>query len=179
LSLELVSLLHTKLTLNSLGFMHSKYIAHCDLKMGNILVCPHDGPVNMNRLPQDEKKPRSSLKRPSSKGYTAPLIKIIDFGLAKPANRERVYWPSNREGTTEYLSTELQYKIQHWACAPDSFSIGVIAYHLALGILPDRNVKLYGKYKDIDLAAQRLSNMPYLKENLKMFSTGKIVLCES
>nr|XP_057903137.1 death-associated protein kinase 2 [Doryrhamphus excisus] len=96
-----------KQILNGLGFMHSKNIAHFDLKPENIMLsdkeCPH------------------------------PNIKLIDFGLAHHFNSGEEYKSSS--GTPQYIAPEV-INSEALSTAADMWSIGVITYILLSGLSP-------------------------------------------
>lgn len=85
-------------------------------------------------------KPENVMARPDG------LIKVLDFGLAKPANRESASerpniaitmktQPGTLMGTLAYLSPEqvLQQEVDH---RTDTFSLGIVLYELVVGTRP-------------------------------------------
>lgn len=96
-----------KQILEGLGYMHSKSIAHFDLKPENIMLSDNVSPH--------------------------PNIKLIDFGLAHhfcPGEEYR-----NSSGTTQYIAPEV-INAEPLSTAADMWSIGVITYILLSGMSP-------------------------------------------
>ncbi|XP_053717650.1 death-associated protein kinase 2 [Synchiropus splendidus] len=96
-----------KQILKGLAFMHSKNIAHFDLKPENIML--------------------------SDNKCTHPNIKLIDFGLAHRFYQGEEYQSSS--GTPQYIAPEL-VKSEPLSTAADMWSIGVITYILLSGLSP-------------------------------------------
>lgn len=80
-------------------FLHRHNVAHGDLKLANIMVCP-DEPVpevNKRKGKIASRKGMSHLYQvPFSKYWTAPCLKLIDFGSAQVADDEGAYWKHYR-----------------------------------------------------------------------------------
>ncbi|XP_029023905.1 death-associated protein kinase 2 [Betta splendens] len=96
-----------KQILEGLGFMHSRNIAHFDLKPENIMLL--------------------------DKALPHPNIKLIDFGLAHrfvPGEEYR-----STSGTPQYIAPEV-INNQPLNTAADMWSIGVITYILLSGLSP-------------------------------------------
>ncbi|XP_053506903.1 death-associated protein kinase 2 isoform X1 [Ictalurus furcatus] len=96
-----------KQILKGAGFMHSKQIAHFDLKPENIML--------------------------SDKNAEHPEIKIIDFGLAHRFDPGEEY--KSLCGTPQYIAPEV-INYEPLSVATDMWSIGVITYILLSGISP-------------------------------------------
>ncbi|XP_028255143.1 death-associated protein kinase 2 [Parambassis ranga] len=96
-----------KQILAGLGFMHSKNIAHFDLKPENIML--------------------------SDKVSPNPIIKLIDFGLAHLFCPGEEYRSSS--GTPQYIAPEV-ISCEPLGTAADMWSIGVITYILLSGLSP-------------------------------------------
>ncbi|XP_034457096.1 death-associated protein kinase 2 isoform X1 [Hippoglossus hippoglossus] len=96
-----------KQILEGLGFMHSKQIAHFDLKPENIML--------------------------SNKVSPNPNIKLIDFGLAHRFQQGKDY--SSTSGTPQYIAPEV-INNEPLGMAADMWSIGVITYILLSGLSP-------------------------------------------
>ncbi|KAI3358383.1 hypothetical protein L3Q82_014701 [Scortum barcoo] len=90
-----------KQILEGLGFMHSKNIAHFDLKPENIML--------------------------SDKVSPHPTIKLIDFGLAHRFHQGEEY--KSTGGTPQYIAPEV-INFEPLSIAADMWSIGVITYIL-------------------------------------------------
>jgi serine/threonine protein kinase len=94
---------------------HQKAIIHRDLKPGNILVMLEDG---------------------------KPLVKVIDFGVAKATNQrltERTLYTERGQliGTPEYMSPEqAEMTALDVDTRTDIYSLGVVLYELLVGALP-------------------------------------------
>lgn len=96
-----------KQILDGLNFMHSKNIAHFDLKPENIMLSDKESPN--------------------------PNIKLIDFGLAHRFYPGEEYRSSS--GTPQYIAPEV-INYQPLSTAADMWSIGVITYILLSGLSP-------------------------------------------
>lgn len=93
---------------------HTKGMIHRDLKPSNVLVAVSDG---------------------------APVVKIIDFGIAKPVEmhegEQTVYTQLNQiVGTPGYMSPEQVRGSLDLDTRTDVYSIGVMLYELLAGALP-------------------------------------------
>ncbi|XP_029479879.1 death-associated protein kinase 2-like [Oncorhynchus nerka] len=96
-----------KQILKGVGFMHTKNIAHFDLKPENIMLA-------------DKMMPH-------------PHIKIIDFGLAHRLKQGEEY--RSLSGTPQYIAPEV-INYEPLSEAADMWSIGVITYILLSGLSP-------------------------------------------
>lgn len=96
-----------KQILEGLGFMHSKNMAHFDLKPENIMLSDKDSPH--------------------------PNIKLIDFGLAHHFHLGEEY--RSTSGTPQYIAPEV-INNEPLSTAADMWSIGVITYILLSGMSP-------------------------------------------
>ncbi|KAJ3608599.1 hypothetical protein NHX12_023131 [Muraenolepis orangiensis] len=96
-----------KQILQAVDFMHSKHIAHFDLKPENIML--------------------------SVKDAAPPNIKLIDFGLAHQFKQGEEYKSSC--GTPQYIPPEV-INYGPLSTATDMWSIGVITYILLSGLSP-------------------------------------------
>ena len=102
-------------TCRAVQHAHQKGIIHRDIKPGNVLVTSHDG---------------------------KPVIKIIDFGVAKATNQkltERTLFTEFRQliGTPEYMSPEqAEMSGLDIDTRTDIYSLGVLLYQLLTGSTP-------------------------------------------
>ncbi|XP_036394775.1 death-associated protein kinase 2-like [Megalops cyprinoides] len=96
-----------KQILQGVGFMHSKHIAHFDLKPENIML--------------------------SDKHVEHPHIKIIDFGLAQCLTPGEEY--RSLCGTPQYIAPEV-INYEPLSISADMWSIGVITYIMLSGMSP-------------------------------------------
>ncbi|XP_068188788.1 death-associated protein kinase 2 [Antennarius striatus] len=96
-----------KQILQGLGFMHSKNIAHFDLKPENIMLSDNVSPF--------------------------PVIKIIDFGLAHHFEPREEF--RSTSGTPQYIAPEV-INSEPLSTAADMWSIGVVTYILLSGLSP-------------------------------------------
>lgn len=99
--------------LDGLSYMHSKDIVHRDIKEGNLLVA----------------------KKPSGK----ILVKILDFGLAKPYETSGASGFTNAQqggGTVPYMAPEQILNFRGVLPPADIYSAGVVLYRLLCGAFP-------------------------------------------
>ncbi|KAE8282402.1 Death-associated protein kinase 2 [Larimichthys crocea] len=106
--------------LEGLGFMHSKNIAHFDLKPENIML--------------------------SDKVSPHPNIKLIDFGLAHHFHQGEEY--RSTSGTPQYIAPEV-INCDPLSTAADMWSIGVITYILLSGLSPFQDDTNEGTLRNI------------------------------
>ncbi|KAG9278490.1 death-associated protein kinase 2 [Astyanax mexicanus] len=104
---EIEAIEFLKQILKGVAFMHSKQIAHFDLKPENIML--------------------------SDKKVEHPEIKIIDFGLAQRLTPGEEY--RSLCGTPQYIGPEV-INYEPLSVASDMWSIGVITYILLSGLSP-------------------------------------------
>jgi serine/threonine protein kinase len=111
--------------------VHNQGIVHRDLKPANIMLCP----------------PKS-----------APLVKVIDFGLAKPAgDMQKLTQTGLTVGTSEYMSPE-QCMGRQADWRSDIYSLGCILHHCLTGAPPfegKSDVSIMRQH--VDLAPPRLA----------------------
>uniref|UniRef100_A0A8C5QR27 Protein kinase domain-containing protein n=1 Tax=Leptobrachium leishanense TaxID=445787 RepID=A0A8C5QR27_9ANUR len=93
--------------LKGVAYMHSRHIAHFDLKPENIMLLEKDVPH--------------------------PKIKIIDFGLAQKIEDDAVF--KSLCGTPQYIAPEV-INYEPLGPPTDMWSIGVITYILLSGLSP-------------------------------------------
>ena len=97
--------------LTGVGFMHSKNIAHRDLKLDNILLIEN-----------------------KTKEEVPFIIKIIDFGFSVTTEK-----PSKQFcGTPSYMAPEIVKKIEYDPKATDIWALGILAYRMLYGVPPFR-----------------------------------------
>ncbi|XP_068603081.1 death-associated protein kinase 2 [Brachionichthys hirsutus] len=96
-----------KQILEALGFIHSKSIAHFDLKPENIMLSDNVSPF--------------------------PTVKLIDFGLAHRFHEGEEF--RSTSGTPQYIAPEV-INSEPLSTAADMWSIGVITYILLSGLSP-------------------------------------------
>ena len=129
---------------------HSKGIIHRDLKPGNILVSAADG--------------------------EHPLVKVIDFGVAKALTQLDTDDLAKEEegkmvGTPEYMSPEqAEAENDQIDTRSDVYSLGVILYELISGLLPFDSSELRSKsYGEIQRTI-REEAPPTLSQRLSMIA---------
>ncbi|XP_053303408.1 death-associated protein kinase 2 isoform X5 [Pleuronectes platessa] len=124
-----------KQILEGLGFMHSKKIAHFDLKPENIML--------------------------SNKVSPDPNIKLIDFGLAHRFQQSKEY--RSTSGTPQYIAPEV-INNEPLGMAADMWSIGVITYILTTSsIAKDFIQKLLIKNPNDRMTAEECLLHPWIK----------------
>ena len=102
-------------TCRAVQHAHQKGVIHRDLKPGNVLVTSHDG---------------------------SPVVKIIDFGVAKATNQkltEKTLFTEFRQfiGTPEYMSPEqAEMSGLDVDTRTDIYALGVLTYQLLTGSTP-------------------------------------------
>jgi WD40 repeat protein/serine/threonine protein kinase len=109
---------------------HQKGIIHRDLKPSNVLVTPHDG---------------------------VPLVKVIDFGIAKALGQERLTEKTLCTGFAQMLGTPLymspeqaERSGQDADTRTDIYALGVLLYELLTGTTPfDRERLKEASYEEI------------------------------
>jgi tetratricopeptide (TPR) repeat protein len=107
---------------NALQHAHQKAILHRDIKPSNILVTTKDG---------------------------APLVKVIDFGVAKAIEQsasQRTLFTEVGQliGTPEYMSPEQADGNKDIDTRSDVYSLGVVLFELLSGVLPFDSKTLRG-----------------------------------
>ena len=116
----------------ALVYLHSKKVAHRDLKLDNIMICGFD------------------VVSPESNDSQKCRIKLIDFGLSKYKRRDHKM--TSDCGTLDYMSPEvLMRKDYDEGC--DMWSLGVVAFFLLAGYPPflaDKEALLKKKIQQID-----------------------------
>ena len=93
---------------NGLAYIHSKKLAHRDIKPGNILF---------------------QLNEPSDSPFT---FKISDFGLVKMTSEEGTFYQSGIKGTPQYMAPEKlddEISFQKGTQAADVFALGCVFYY--------------------------------------------------
>ncbi|TKS88791.1 Death-associated protein kinase 2 [Collichthys lucidus] len=113
--------------LEGLGFMHSKNIAHFDLKVPPKRTSPE------NIMLSDKVSPH-------------PNIKLIDFGLAHHFHQGEEY--RSTSGTPQYIAPEV-INCDPLSTAADMWSIGVITYILLSGLSPFQDDTNEGTLRNI------------------------------
>jgi serine/threonine-protein kinase len=115
---------------------HEHGLVHCDIKPANLLLrdegrgARDEGPESISLIP-----------RPSP---LAPLVKILDFGLARlaGANLEEVVYVgatpggSGCEGTPDYMAPERARDWRSVDARSDLYSLGCTFYYLLTGQVP-------------------------------------------
>jgi serine/threonine protein kinase len=133
---------------DAVHYGHQKGIIHRDLKPANILVASESEPQALARGHLDQGSSPDGARRPvacapgSDHSVRTPLVKVIDFGIAKATDSDVTATTMHTEigqlvGTLSYMSPE--------QCAADPlaldvrtdvYSLGVVLYQLLCGCLP-------------------------------------------
>jgi serine/threonine protein kinase len=96
---------------SALGEAHSKEIVHRDIKPGNIFLCVQTG--------KEE-----------------PLVKLLDFGIAKSVGFDGQTVTGQMMGTPTYMSPEQIVNIKDVDHRSDVYSLGIVFYHMICGVPP-------------------------------------------
>jgi serine/threonine-protein kinase len=110
---------------DALEYLHRQNIVHCDLKPGNIMLC------------------------------TDGSLRIMDFGIARPAAPRRFAFPgfSQRFGTPDYMAPE-QVVGRSAGARTDIYGLSVVLYEMLTGHLP------FEGESDLDRMNARLTGDP-------------------
>ena len=91
--------------LSALAYAHSRHVIHRDIKPANIMLTPQG------------------------------VVKLMDFGIARPTSDSDLTQPGTALGSVYYMSPE-QVKGGHADERSDIYSVGVTLYELATGVRP-------------------------------------------
>jgi len=94
-----------------LGEAHSKEIVHRDIKPGNIFLIESHVPME-------------------------PLVKLLDFGIAKSVGLDGQTVTGQMMGTPTYMSPEQIVNIKEVDHRTDIYSLGVVLFHMLSGAPP-------------------------------------------
>lgn len=102
--------------LNAVSYLHSKKIAHRDIKLENILIDQYG------------------------------KVTVIDFGLCAIQDNKDSKPQLRREwcGSDNYISPEIVRKIPYDPYKADVFSVGVVLFCLLFGVFPFENLRVCG-----------------------------------
>ena len=92
---------------------HAAGVVHRDLKPSNVFLCKRDG---------------------------GPLVKVLDFGIAKLEDDERLTRTGAVMGTLAYMAPEQARRAVDAGPLADIYSIGAVLYHMLAGEPPYGNV---------------------------------------
>jgi eukaryotic-like serine/threonine-protein kinase len=98
---------------------HAVGVVHRDLKPSNVFLCVRDG---------------------------APWVKVLDFGVAKLADDERLTRTDAVMGTAAYMSPEQARRAVDAGPLADVYSIGAVLYHMLAGVPPYGNVPAVSRF---------------------------------
>jgi eukaryotic-like serine/threonine-protein kinase len=98
--------------LSALAYAHSRHVIHRDIKPANIMLTPQG------------------------------LVKLMDFGIARPTSDSNLTQPGTALGSVYYMSPE-QVKGGHGDERSDIYSVGVTLYELATGVRPLQGTSSY------------------------------------
>jgi eukaryotic-like serine/threonine-protein kinase len=105
----------------ALARAHNVGVLHLDIKPENIFLCVEEG--------EDD--------------HARPLVKILDFGIARLQNRAtRESRRGNVSGTVQYMSPEVLLDGRPPDARSDLYAVGVVAYECFTGRLPYRGETL-------------------------------------
>jgi serine/threonine-protein kinase len=92
-------------TLSAIDYAHQQNVIHRDLKSNNIMITPSEG------------------------------VKVMDFGVARDLDKERMTQQGAVIGTLEYMSPE-QVRGQEPDTRSDIYSLGILLFEMVTGRLP-------------------------------------------
>ncbi|KAG0420178.1 Calcium/calmodulin-dependent protein kinase II [Dictyocoela roeselum] len=139
--------------LRALEYMHSKQVAHIDLKIANMMlksretdnVAKNEYSVPENSLDEDNYETKNKDKskneriginnRPKKTLEDYYIGKLIDFGFSRRIDGNEVYVKHKAFGTYPYKPPEVIYENIH-GFAGDIWCVGAIAWFLSLGKTP-------------------------------------------
>jgi eukaryotic-like serine/threonine-protein kinase len=98
--------------LSALAYAHSRHVIHRDIKPANIMLTPQG------------------------------VVKLMDFGIARPTSDSNLTQPGTALGSVYYMSPE-QVKGGHADERSDIYSVGVTLYELATGVRPLQGASSY------------------------------------
>lgn len=98
--------------LSALAYAHSRHVIHRDIKPANVMLTPEG------------------------------LVKLMDFGIARPTSDSNLTQPGTALGSVYYMSPE-QVKGGHGDERSDIYSVGVTLYELATGVRPLQGTSSY------------------------------------
>ncbi len=98
---------------------HAVGVVHRDLKPSNVFLCQHDGEL---------------------------LVKILDFGIAKLEDDEKLTRTGAVMGTATYMAPEQARRAADAGPLADVYAIGAILYHMLVGEPPYGNLPVVSRF---------------------------------
>jgi serine/threonine-protein kinase len=134
-------------TLAAIDYAHQQNVIHRDIKSNNIMITPTEG------------------------------VKVMDFGVARDLDKERMTQQGAVIGTLEYMSPE-QVRGQEPDTRSDIYSLGILLFEMVTGRLPFAGVSQYELMQaqintPLPAARQFAPNLPEFIEQAIRRATAK------
>ena len=149
-----------------LQYVHSKDLAHLDVKPGNILIC-HQDQEEVASGPEAWELGYCDTEDMAGKA----VYKLADFGHVAPLHGEEV---EPEEGDCRYMAPELLCLVirREKLAAADIFSLGLTIFEAASLMVMPRNSLDHPCYES--LKAGQLSHLPHYSDDLNSLLSSMV-----